>query len=115
MTKVVPSSFCRERYEWRRLVCLPASCSAPPSSVMEEFHAAEVQTLLGEIDRLQTYAARLVVHNGEWSRAEPKGATLCTYMKKVTKPHEECRFIFSHPWPRVRVSRHEHAQTISSK
>ena len=30
---------------------------------LEEMHAAECETLRAEIDRLQCYAARLVVHN----------------------------------------------------
>lgn len=36
---------------------------AAAAAMVDTFHAAEVSTLLGEIDRLQTYAARLVVHN----------------------------------------------------
>jgi len=35
----------------------------PPPAAAAAFHAAERATLLGEIDRLQLYAARLVVHN----------------------------------------------------
>ena len=38
---------------------------------MEDMHAKECDTLHGQIDRLQTYAARLVVHNDYLLRLHP--------------------------------------------
>ena len=40
-------------------------------AAMEVMHAKECDTLLAQIDRLQTYAARLVVHNDYLLRLHP--------------------------------------------
>ena len=42
---------------------------------MDVFHAAECDTLRGEIDRLRNYAARLVVHNDALLKMTAKQST----------------------------------------
>jgi hypothetical protein len=45
------------------------------AGTMDVFHAAECDTLRGEIDRLQNYAARLVVHNDALLKMTAKQST----------------------------------------
>ena len=56
------------------------------AGTMDVFHAAECDTLRGEIDRLQNYAARLVVHNDALLKMTAKQSTSLTHDEFLGQP-----------------------------